>query len=507
MNATGPTTGLLGALAALQACEATTSVSAKVAALRTHRDNAWLRQVLEYTLDPRRNYFIRDPQVVQPDDAAPQPLGAEQADAVWDAFREVLDRLARRALTGHAAQNEVRAVLARCDGPGRKWLVRVLTRDLRVGLQTTMVRRVWHDFLTVTVTAGHTPYLGCMLALDAKHVLGGLARVLEMAGSDGVEASFKLDGFRFVGPCEGGTCALYSRGGQRRPYLDQIEAELAEVFDGFVVDGEVYTDLDTGNWNEVASLVGRTKSPITSEQKERLRYYIFDLIPLAQYRTPPAQQAAAGGWDYGTRAGNLDALFTKAKAAGCLPHVELVPYSICTTEAEIDMFYAEALQHGFEGLVIKPLSYLPYVTTGDRPEAGWLKAKPTDDATVTVLRVLPGTGRNADRMGAVEVRDASGNVWKVGVFLTRRAGESDRLRELFWRHRDNLVGLQVDVRSQRTKTREGLVKVSFPRITRIRADLGWDGLGAPDDTHGEQPRGDAAVGVSGAATEDGERVA
>jgi ATP-dependent DNA ligase len=483
-----PTTNVPEALATLEGCETTLSVTAKLALLTANRHNPVLRQALELTFDPKANYYLRDATAVQPAAVWQEPLSPDEATVLWQDFVALLGQLSRRELTGNAARDAVRNLLASGDSLMLKWCTRILVRDLRCGFGTTLARRVWPDFLAVEMTADSTPFRGCMLALDLKKVPGGLAAVLQQAGAEGVEASLKLDGFRFTGPCENGGCRLYSRGGQRRPYLAAIEAELAAVFQGWVVDGEVFTDLDAGNWNEVASLVNKTKTPLTPAQQDRLRYYLFDLVPLGQYRLAPTQQTGTtGALDYGARAGMLDQLVAAAKAVGQLGHVETVPYAVCNTEQEIETFYQQALERGFEGLVLKPLGLVPYLTSGDRPPTGWIKLKPTDDETVEILEVLPGTGRNAHRMGAVRVRDAAGAEWHCGLFLTRTAGASDRLRELFWQHRLELPGLQIDVRSQKTKSREGLVKVSFPRIVRIRADLGWGDLGLVGGPAGNVP--------------------
>lgn len=468
---------VLQAFTTLERCEATGSLNRKLEALEIDRHNPVLRHALELALDPKLNFYLRDAAAITPAKVWEEPLSAEEADTLWQDFVALLSRLDRREVTGTAARDAARELLACGDQGTLKWFTRILLRDLRCGFGTTLARRVWPDFLTENIVRGHTPYLGCMLSLDLGKIRGGLTAVLATAGPDGVEASYKLDGFRFTGPCENGECRLYTRGAQRRPYLDQIEAELAEEFQGFVVDGEVYTELDSGNWNEVASLVNRTKTPITPAQKDRLRFYMFDLVPLAQYRTAASEQVAPAAWDYAGRAGTLDELVEHAKAAGRLKHIELVPYRCCRTVAEIEAFYAEALARGFEGLVLKPLGLVPYMHDGKRPENGWVKLKPQDDETVEVREVLPGTGRNAHRMGSVRVRDGGGAEWCVGLFLTRTPGASDRLRTLFWQHRQKLIGVRLDVRSQRTKTREGKIAVSFPKIVRIRADLGWGNTG------------------------------
>ncbi len=113
------------------------------------------------------------------------------------------------------------------------------------------------------------------------------------------------------------------------------------------------------------------------------------------------------------------------------------------TPESISRLLTEARGLGFEGLVL-------------RQGTTWLKVKPSETYDVPVTAILPGTGRNAGRMGAVAT--PRGNV---------SAGFSDVELATWWREREARIGTVIEVECTEL-TKRG--KFRSPRFLRERPD-------------------------------------
>jgi DNA ligase-1 len=82
--------------------------------------------------------------------------------------------------------------------------------------------------------------------------------------------------------------------------------------------------------------------------------------------------------------------------------------------AELQRWLAEVIAAGGEGLMLHEAD-APYVT--GRSEV-LLKLKPQLDAEAVVVAHLPGKGRHAGRLGALQVRNDEGLTFAIGSGLT-----------------------------------------------------------------------------------------
>lgn len=79
---------------------------------------------------------------------------------------------------------------------------------------------------------------------------------------------------------------------------------------------------------------------------------------------------------------------------------------MCHTEAELDAYFVEVRERGFEGLMVKTLDHLYYSGVGKRID-GWLKMKPeetADGVIVAVHQAISIHGEPLPRAGSVTVR-------------------------------------------------------------------------------------------------------
>ena len=96
----------------------------------------------------------------------------------------------------------------------------------------------------------------------------------------------------------------------------------------------------------------------------------------------------------------------------------------------------------------------------------WMKWKPTITVDLKIVGFEQGTGRNADRLGAIICEgDDNGRHICVNV----GSGLSDGDRDEYWRSRDLLLGHLVEIQADAvTQNQDGSYSLRFPRFLRFR---------------------------------------
>jgi DNA ligase-1 len=125
--------------------------------------------------------------------------------------------------------------------------------------------------------------------------------------------------------------------------------------------------------------------------------------------------------------------------------------------------YAEAaVEGGFEGIMIKSMD-APYLC---KRTDYWMKWKPTITVDLNIVGFEEGTGRNANRLGAIICEgDDNGRHIRVNV----GSGLSDGDRDEYWHSRDLLLGHLVEVQADAvTQNQDGSYSLRFPRFLRFR---------------------------------------
>jgi DNA ligase-1 len=125
-------------------------------------------------------------------------------------------------------------------------------------------------------------------------------------------------------------------------------------------------------------------------------------------------------------------------------------------------FNKEAIDNGYEGIMIKDVD-APYEC---KRSTSWLKQKPFIEVSLEVTDVEEGTGRNADRLGALV---CSGTDDGRQIMVNVGSGFTDSDRSDFWYSRDSLAGQIVEVRADAvTQNQDGTYSLRFPRFLRFR---------------------------------------
>lgn len=229
----------------------------------------------------------------------------------------------------------------------------------------------------------HAAYGGAAQETAAPAVL------LAQEASEGIDpapywVSEKLDGVRAVWDGK----VLRFRSGRRIAAPDWFVAALPAQ----ALDGELW--LGRGRFAEVSGRV-RKAEPVDAEWRA-VRYLIFEL------------PGAPG--DFSERVMAMRALV----AAADVPWLGAVAQTRLPDRAALAARLAEVLAVGGEGLMLHRAD-APYLT-GRRDVL--LKLKPWQDAEAIVIAHLPGQGRYAGQLGALEVRMADGRQFRIGTGLS-----------------------------------------------------------------------------------------
>ncbi|MDO8347563.1 MAG: DNA ligase [Rugosibacter sp.] len=235
--------------------------------------------------------------------------------------------------------------------------------------------------------------------------------------------SEKLDGVRAVWDGH----SLRFRSGRPVPAPDWFVAALPAQ----ALDGELW--LGRGRFDALSAIV-RKAEPVDAEWRQ-VRYMIFEL------------PGASGS--FSERAAQMRVVTGQAQLAW----LAAVPQFRVADRAELMARYAEVIGQGGEGLMLHRAD-APY--HGGRSD-DLLKLKPALDAEAVVVGHVPGKGRLAGQLGALEVQTADGKRFRIGSGL----GAAER-------RNPPPIGATVTYRYQES-SKTGIPR--FPRYWRLREEF------------------------------------
>ena len=338
-----------------------------------------------------------------------------------------------------------------------------------------------------------------MLASSA----ASLEEALAKAGSPAA-VEWKLDGIRIQAHVSGGEVRLFTR------TLDDITGRLPEVvsvlaglgLSSAVLDGELIALREDGRPLPFQDTAARTASLDAGGRSG------------SAARSGAGSAAGVAGGAAGGRAGSVatgaagaaavplsvflfDALHLEgvdlidaedqqrhAALARAVPESLLMPRLVTESVPEAAEFFAEALAHGHEGVVVKSLS-TPYAA--GRRGAGWIKVKPRHTLDLVVLAVEWGHGRRHGWLSNLHLGARDPETGGFVMLGKTFKGLTDEL--LTWQterllaledHRDSYTvyvrpELVVEIAFdgvQRSPRYPGGLALRFARVLRYREDKG-----------------------------------
>jgi len=155
------------------------------------------------------------------------------------------------------------------------------------------------------------------------------------------------------------------------------------------LDGELW--MGRGRFEVLCAAV-RRRSPRDDEWRE-VAFHVFELPGVPG--------------PFSLRADRLRELAARANA----PSLVAVEQSLVTDRADLRRRLDAVVRAGGEGLMLHRADAPFHAGRSD----ALLKLKPIDDADAVVVGHLPGRGRLAGRLGALQVRDADGTRFQIGT--------------------------------------------------------------------------------------------
>ena len=263
---------------------------------------------------------------------------------------------------------------------------------------------------------------------------------------------YKYDGVRVIAIVNNGSATLYSRNGKLLTNFPHIEEALShKAYNNMVFDGEVMSE----DFQTLMKQVHRKEGAQTQDAYLAL----FDVLDLDEF------QAGKGKLTANERKEQLEIL-TPYFNGNVIRVVDYTTVDFDTEEghATFDAMNKEALDKGYEGLMIKPASAIYEC----KRSHAWLKVKPFIEVTLSVVEVEEGTGRNEGKLGALVVEgEDDGKFFRLNV----GSGLTDENREVFWESKDELIGQLVEVRADaatKSQDSDDVWSLRFPRFKTFR---------------------------------------
>ena len=357
----------------------------------------------------------------------------------WKEFKEKINLLVDREKTGHAARDLIIELMKRSsDDQWNNWYRRILIKDLRCGVSQKTVnnvaKRMNLDFCI--------PVFSCMLAHDgAKHPKKIIGECL---------VEYKYDGVRVIAIVKKGNATLYSRNGKIFSNFPHIEEALSSSkYNNLVFDGEVMSN----DFQELMKQVHRKSGANTKDAYLAL----FDILPLNEFNNGVSKLNSI------ERKEVLRKLDNNFKDSIKLVDYEVIDFDNPKGQAKFAKMNKEALEMGYEGLMIKPKNDLYEC----KRSHAWLKIKPFIEVTLKVTSIQEGTGKHEGKLGAFTVEGTDdGKFFSLSV----GSGLTDEDREKFWLAKDKLVGRLIEIRADAiTQSLDSeTYSLRFPRFKNFR---------------------------------------
>ena len=357
-------------------------------------------KVLSAALNPFITYGISKVQPIE------FKHGSEQFDGrTW----HLLDRLAKRELSGNTAKFAVQEELIRLTEKSKELLSRIISKDLRAGFSESTVNKAF---------PGMIPTFDCMLAhkySDHKHKL-----------TFPLIAEPKLDGVRvltFVDLTKSSEeISFFSRTGKEFKVFDHLKTPITNMVRRWLANNENDHDISI-RWvfdSEVVSGVfNKTVGDVRRKdvQATDAKLAIFDVLPMSVFEQDSKKGSSQAGI-YTVRAERLKRLMQCALSDD--PVINLPSFLVFSDE-EIHDLYEKVRERGLEGLIIKDPNGLYH----RRRNHAWSKIKAEESLDLPIIGAFEGEGKYVGMLGGFIVNHS-------GVDVRVGGGYTDYQRKAFW---------------------------------------------------------------------------
>ncbi len=329
----------------LDEVSASAGSNAKMATLKKYVDDETLRNVIYQAKSKKIKFYLKQiPEYTTNDKNMPLEWALEH-----------LADISNREATGHDAIKLLEDILSSVSADDAYVVERIIDKDLKFGLGTTFINKVYKDLIE------KTPYMG------AKSFDETLAKKIFDKGGIAV-SQVKMDGRYCNAIIRGGEVELESRQGETTFVGDAKFIRELSVMQDCVLNGELTIDgLDRYTANGiVASIVDiegkreergeeeTAKKLVAFEEKHgsyeealsKIRYTVWDMITVDEYFEKVSKR------EYAIRAAILSTTLSKFS----MTRVAIVEGAVVKTYEEAMLHFQQVLLRGEEGTILKALN-------------------------------------------------------------------------------------------------------------------------------------------------------
>ena len=352
--------------------------------------------------------------------------------------RDMLRPLYERQKTGQAAIDYLVYLLESLPAEDAKALELIIERSADCGLSVKSINKV---------VPGLIPEFPCMLC-------SAYSEKLVENFSYPAYSQVKMDGLRGIVVNRNGDISTFSRNGKPLA-LDDVFKGLGKKGDAYVLDGEVLVIDDDGSYlprktsNGIINKV--KKGNATAEEMDRIRYVVWDIIPLAVF-----EGSETFDDPYETRYNALCQMVDRLPTE----RVSVVETVVVASYKEAQEHFAQSVAAGNEGTVLKEADS---VWINGRPKTQ-IKFKLEKECDLFIREVVEGKGKYRGKVGALVCESSDGKL-RVSV----GSGLSDAEREELWE--DSPVGKVIAVKyNEKIMSDIGFWSLFLPRSMGVRFD-------------------------------------
>lgn len=401
----------------------TSSTNGKFDILKSNKDNTLLQKILKYTYDDKLMYGISESVIV--------PYIVEFSTYDRDIF-DLLDRLAYSNINDEL-RKEVGLMLGSLPQEQCDLILKVLTKDLRCGISTKTIQKIWRDLIPKWEIQQAYP-------LDK----------VKLKSKEWIALSEKLNGSRgsFL---NGG---IKSRQNKVFLGLEHIINDIKSLeLDDYFIDGElIRNNFDGVSDNENFRLSMSLLSSDTAD-KSSIIFRIYDIVPKDEFILGESKLK------YPDRIKKLEWLSFIVKEKG-LKNVEVLPILYQGNDhSQIQKWLQWADDNNKEGVMLYRDS-----TYKCKRHNGILKVKSFKHCDVRCLRIETGTGKNENTLGSIVVNYKG---FECGV----GSGFTDSERDYFYNNPKEIIGKIVQVKfKEESRNKNDEVSMQFPIFECVRND-------------------------------------
>lgn len=461
----------------LEQIEKTSSSNEKKQWLMDNKDNNILFNLLYWTYNPFYHYYMNK---IDLDCSTNKNHKGHKHNVIK--FKRILSELNNRRVTGNVARDMVINFLKTCDSIEQKWYMRVLKRDLKIGVSITTINKVYDNVIgTFPVALAENPEIRVYpnnFCIDEK-----------------------FDGYRCITDITRQNVAMFSRNGNELNGYDDIINLFSKCHTSeydVILDGELIS----------SDFKGTQNNAFRKTSNKKANYYIFDIIHRKSFYDVDGFDTLANRIELRHKYINMIRYEAEKQGLDSSFIIEVEPlvyyyngrfelredfiracgYSTthfkARNEKQITQICDEAFQYaldiGREGVIVKDLDSLymegkSYASTcidikqKDSKWYSWAKRKPNETYDLIVDSVYEGTGRNVRSLGGVNViyKASDGKDYLVGV----GSGFKQDERDYYWSHKNEIIGHTIEVVADvESQDADGNYSLRFPRFKCIRKD-------------------------------------